>query len=116
MSGPVVTLSWAAPTSNTDGSALIASLTYNVYQGSSATTLAKVQSALTAPTATISSGLTAGTTQYFAVTSVENGVESTQTTPVSIAIPQPVPNAPTALTAGGVGLSGVETSHRYPRP
>jgi hypothetical protein len=98
MNGPVVTLSWSAPTLNTDGSAITPPLTYNLYQGGSATSLAKVQTGLTSTSTTVSAGLTPGSTQFFSVTAVENGQESAQETPVSVGIPEPVPSAPTGLT------------------
>ena len=72
------TLNWAAPTAYTSGAAITGALTYNVYQGVSGSTLAKVQSGLTALSAVITAGLTAGSTMCFAVTAVSAGVESAQ--------------------------------------
>jgi hypothetical protein len=89
-------LSWTAPTTNTDGTAITATLTYNVYQGLSGA-LVKVQSNLTTAATTITTGLTANTTQCFAVTAIANGVESAQSTPACAAIPFPAPGAPTSV-------------------
>jgi hypothetical protein len=72
------TLNWAAPTDYTSGAAITGALTYNVYQGVSGSTLAKVQSGLTASSVVITAGLTAGSTMCFAVTAVSAGVESAQ--------------------------------------
>lgn len=91
-------LSWAAETVNTDGTPVTPPITYNLYQGASATSLAKVQSGLTSPAATVTTGLPIGTTQFFAVSAVEDGVESALSAPVSVAIPIPTPAAPTGLT------------------
>jgi hypothetical protein len=96
-------LVWTAPTANTDGSAITATLTYNIYQGPSGA-LVKVQSAVSGTTATVTSGLTAGSVQCFAVTAIENGVESAQSNSACVTIPSPSPAAPTNLT---ITLSGV---------
>jgi hypothetical protein len=92
-----VTLAWTPATLNTDGSAVTGPSTFNLYQGTAAP-LTKVQSGLTAPTATVTAGLTPGTTQEFAVTQVDNGVESAESTIASVAIPFSTPDAPTGLT------------------
>jgi hypothetical protein len=93
---PSAALSWTAPTTNTDGTAITATLTYNIYQGLTGA-LAKVQSGVTTTAATITAGLTAGTTQCFAVTAVANGVESAQSNSACAAISQPSPNSPTTV-------------------
>jgi len=99
----VVTLDWVAPTTNTDGSAITGAITYNVYQGASATSLAKVQSGITALTTTVTTGLTPGAEAFFSVTAVAEGEESSEVSAVSILIPALVPNAPTGLTAAVAG-------------
>lgn len=92
------TLNWVAPTANTDGSPITGTVTYNIYQGASAITLAKVQSGVTGTSTTVTTGLTPGTNEFFSVTAVVNGQESAEVVPVSVAIPQLVPKAPTGLT------------------
>jgi hypothetical protein len=94
---PSAALSYAAPTTNTDGSAITAPLSYNIYQGLTGA-LVKVQSAVAGLSVTITTGLTAGTTQCFAVTAVENGVEGAQSNTACVAIPKPVPGVPTQVT------------------
>jgi hypothetical protein len=89
-------LSWTGPTLNTDGSP-VTTLTYNIYQGLTGA-LVKVQSGVTTATATITAGLTPGTTQCFAVTAVEAGQESAQSTTACAAIPLPTPGVPTQIT------------------
>lgn len=100
-------ISWVAPTENSDGTPITGTLTYNLYQGTvppggGAPTMTKVQSGLTSPSATVAS-LTEGTTQAFAVTAIANGQESAMTALDDVVIPLPTPNAPTGLT---VTLSG----------
>lgn len=77
---PTATLSWVAPTAYTDGTAIPAGtvITYNVYQGTSASTLAQVATGVTALTDVISTGLTVGKTYFFAVTAVTGGLEGPQ--------------------------------------
>jgi hypothetical protein len=87
-------LSWTAPTAFADGSAITGTITYNVYQGPTGA-LVKVQTGVTSPAATVTSGLTAGTTQCFAVTAVINSIESAQSNTACAAIPFPTPGAPT---------------------
>jgi hypothetical protein len=94
---PTATLTWVAPTLYTNGAAITGNLTYNVYQGLCAGTLAKVQSGITGLTVVITAGLTAGSNQGFAVTAVTAAsVESAQSTPTCKAFPAAVltPAAP----------------------
>jgi hypothetical protein len=103
-------LTWTAPTANTDGTPIAGALTYNIYQGATAATLTKVASGLTSTTGAVTAGLTAGTTQYFAVTAVANGMESAQTPVAALAIPFPTPNAPTSLACTMQVLSSTSTT------
>ena len=70
-----ITLTWMAPTTNTDGSAIAGPITYNIYSGATKTgTMAKVVSGLTA-----TQNLAANPTQpCYSVTAVVNGLESAQ--------------------------------------
>lgn len=94
---PQAVLAWTAPVSNTDGSAIAGAVTYNIYQGLTGS-LVRVQSAVTASSVTITTGLTPGTSQCFAVTAVVGGIEGAQSNAACKAIPFPIPNAPTNLT------------------
>jgi hypothetical protein len=89
-------LTWTAPTKNTDGTAITGAITYNVYQGL-AGALVKVGTGLTTAQDTITTGLTPGTTQCFAVTAVVAGIESGQSATACAAIPQPTPGVPTQV-------------------
>lgn len=91
--GPTATLSWSPPTAFTDATPIPAgtAITYNVYQGGSATTLTKVASNVTATTDTISTGLADGQTYFWSVTAVVAGVESAQAAPVSKTFPAGTP-------------------------
>ena len=64
-----VSVGWAAPTANTDGSTIASCvLSYNLYQGAKGGTFTKVASGLTAVSTTVTS-LAAG--NCFAITAVE---------------------------------------------
>lgn len=91
--GHSAAIAWTAPTANSDGSALTGALTYNLYQGPDGA-LVSVQTGLTGLTATVTTGLTAGSTQCFAVTAVENGVESAPSLESCVTLPVLAPAAP----------------------
>lgn len=106
-SGSNITVTWTAPTTFLNGSAISGSITYNLY--SIAATAQLLASGLTA-TSSIRSNLNAGTPCY-AVTAVVNGVESPFSSAASAQVVN-VPNPPTGLTctlnipAGGGAVSG----------
>jgi len=81
------TLSWTAPTANTNGTAITSALSYNLYQGAKGAEVL-VASGVTSPyTASLASGL------CFEVTAVESGVESARSNEVC-----ELPSAPGAPT------------------
>jgi hypothetical protein len=94
---PSATLVWTAPTAFTDGTPISGTITYNVYQGLTGA-LTKVQSGISGLTVTITTGLTPGTSQCFAVTAVVASVESAQSAQACAAIPVPTPNSPGQVT------------------
>lgn len=95
---PTAVTSWTAPIANTDASPISGAVTYNLYQAVQGATLAKVQSAVTSTTVTVTAGLTPGSTQCFAVTAIANGIESAQSNVACAAIPFPTPNSPSQIT------------------
>jgi hypothetical protein len=104
-------LTWTAPVANTDRTPITGSLSYNIYQGASATSLSKVGSTSAGVSSfVVSSGLTPGTTQYFAVSAVANAIESALTPAVSLAIPFPTPAPPTALSCTLQTVSSTSTT------
>jgi hypothetical protein len=87
-----VTVSWTAPTLNTDGSTITGTVSYNLYEGTSTSgPWTKVQGQLSAVAEELS---TIATGSCFAVTAVVGGVESALSTAVCIK----QPDAPTGLT------------------
>ena len=78
--GPSAKITITAPTTYADGTPIPSTvpITYNLYQGLSATTLVKVASGLTALTNTVTTGLSDGQTYFFAVTAVAGGLEGAQ--------------------------------------
>lgn len=95
---PTAIVGWTAPTTNTDTSPITVALTYNLYQGLQGAALAQVATGFTSLSATVTSGLTAGTTVCFAVTAVGAGQESAQSNPACKSFTASVPNAPTAIS------------------
>lgn len=92
-------LSWTAPASYTDGSAIPAgtAITYNVYTGLSASSMAKKLSGVSLKSASFT-GLDNGATTYFYVTAVVAGIEGAKSAIVSKAIPALAPAPCTNLT------------------
>jgi|SRR5665213_383848 len=90
------TLTWTAPTKNTDGTALGGPVTYNVYQTASGATSGgtKLASNLATLTDAISSGLADGSTDCFNVTAVVAGQESAYSNQVCKTFPAGVPVPP----------------------
>lgn len=77
-------VSWTAPTTNTDGSKITGAITYNLYSGATATALpftAVVQKGMSNTLTQVMSGLTAGVQTCFAATAVVATIESAQSTP-----------------------------------
>lgn len=89
---PLLTLKWNPVTTGVQNGISVSlspasSVTYNLYQGTTCAALTKVQTGIVGTSATVTAGLTTGTTPCFALTSVYQGVESARTTPLSIPIP-----------------------------
>ena len=96
-----VTLTYGAPTLNTDGTAISGPITYSIYgakQGSAKTLIAASISALTY-THTAAVG---GQTWCYEATATVATVESAHTGEVCKAVPSPVPNPPNGLTVASV--------------
>ncbi len=97
------TLTWSAPTVNTDGSAITDALTYNVYRGPSATAFTLLKAGATSPY--VDSGLAAGT-HYYTVTAVNSANrESAQATPASLTIAPLVVTPKTPSAPGSVAVT-----------
>lgn len=106
LTGQTATVSWTAPTTNTNGTAIASALTYNIYScpsgtaaGAAASSCTQVTSGLTALTYTTAAFTTAGTFNY-AVTAVEAGQESAISNLVSAVVtaPPPIPGPPAGVT------------------
>ena len=89
---PTATLSFTAPTTNTDGSPVATPLTYEIFEGSSPSSLAPVAKGVTGSPVTVNTGLTAGSTVYFTVAVVDaNGTMSAPSNVVCKTFPAGVP-------------------------
>lgn len=91
---------WSAPSVNTDGSAIApGTLSYGVFEGP-AGALVRVSPPLAGQTFGMSGGpelFIPGLTYCFAVTAIENGVESAQSAQACVKIPLPTPSEPTQV-------------------
>jgi hypothetical protein len=77
-------LSWVAPTKNSDGTALTNLAGYNIYFGTDSSALTQmVQVSNPSALSYVVTGLTSGTTWYFAVTSYSSGGQESVRSPVS---------------------------------
>jgi len=100
-----VPLSWTNPTSRTDGTSLTNLASINIYRAATVAGLATAPKLATvaAPATTYTDTSCANSTAYaYAVTAVDaNGLESAQTTAVTVTTPpQAKPNPPSNLTVG----------------
>lgn len=106
--GADVSLTWTAPTQNTDGSALTNLQSYKVYRAATQAGLATAPVLATVPApASGYHDLTAGVgTWYYSVTARSAaGVESIQSNSVSVTIVPPAPNPPGNLNATRVAYT-----------
>lgn len=93
---PTASITFVAPTTNTDGTTVVPPLTYNVYQSTSSGSEVKVASALKGSPVTVTTGLTPKTTVYFKVSVTDaNGNESALSNEVCKTFPASVPSSVT---------------------
>lgn len=90
-----VTLTWTAPTTRTDGSALTNLAGYRIYHGTAAASITtRVDVSVATATSHVLSGLPAGV-RYFQMTAVDaNGVESARTSVLSTTVVDAPPSPP----------------------
>lgn len=98
--GPTTaTLTFNAPTTNVDGTAIATPLTYNLYQSVTSTAETKVASALKGSPIAVTTGLAAKTTFYWKVSVTDaNGVESALSAEVCKTFPASPPGTVINLT------------------
>lgn len=93
---PTATLTWPAPTTNTDGTPIATPLTYQLYQGTTSGGETEVATAITATSDIINTGLLDSTTYYFEITVTDaNGNVSARSNEVCKTFPAGVPNTVT---------------------
>jgi hypothetical protein len=90
-----LTAAWAAPTANTDGTAITGPITYNLYSGARGKEV-QTQSALTATTTAVPT--TPGTQLCVRVTAIVNAQESAQSAEACGTRNFSTPAAPGSLT------------------
>ena len=94
---PQITVSWTAPTANTDGTAITGAITYQLYVGTSGKE-AKFGNPVTSPPYIITPTPAPGSQVCVQVTAIANGVESDRTPEACTVVPFPVPGSPTVVT------------------
>jgi hypothetical protein len=93
---PAATLTFTAPTTNTDGTPIATPLTYDLFEGTSPSTLYPVAKGLTGSPVTVNTGLKDGTTVYFDLTVVDaHGTMSAPSNVVCKMFPSAVPGTVT---------------------
>lgn len=98
-----ILLTYTAPTANTDGTAIVGTLTYQVYQGTKGGAFTAVGSPVTALTETVTSA-TAG--NCFTVVAIDtNGTTVTNSAPSNTVCAE-IPGAP-----GGLTITWSQTVH-----
>lgn len=102
------TITWSAPTANTDGSAITGVISYKVFGGKQGAS--RLQIAAPGNTSFIHRDLVGGDTWCYHVTAVVNGQESIPSNVVCKAIPQVVPNPPVIVTVETVAYEIVKRS------
>lgn len=103
-------LSWTAPTTRTDGSALTGAVSYKVYRGASASSLSLLTTVTTV--GYTDTAAPAGTV-FYAVSAVDSaGLESAKTAALSVVIPVAPPSPPTGLSVVAV-IAGTNFSPVY---
>jgi hypothetical protein len=89
---PTATLSFTAPTLNTDGTPVATPLTYQLWQGTASGAETQKAAGLTGSPIAINTGLTSNSTVYFYVVTVDaNGTASVPSNEVCKTFPKAVP-------------------------
>lgn len=93
---PTATITFTAPTTNSDGTPISTPLTYLLFQGTASGAEVKVNTPVTGSPATITTGLQDNTTIYFYLVVVDaNGFNSVPSNEVCKTFPAGVPGAVT---------------------
>ncbi len=93
---PTATITFTAPTTNTDGTPISGTLTYDIFQGTSSGSETLAAKGLAGSPIVVNSGLTDGTTVYWYVEAVNSaGVASAPSNEVCKTFPAGVPNTVT---------------------
>lgn len=93
---PTATMSFVPPTVNTDGTAIAAPLTYNIYQGTATGAEVKVASGAKGTPIVVNTGVVANTTYYWKISVVDaSGNESALSNETCKLFPASVPGAVT---------------------
>lgn len=94
---PSWTVTWTAPTTNTDGTAITSPLTYQLYVGATGAEV-KNGNPVSAPPYVLSPAPAPGVNTCVQVTAIAAGIESARSKEVCATIPLPVPGTPPTVT------------------
>lgn len=93
---PTASITFTLPTTNTDGTAVVSPLTFNLYQSTTSGGETKVASALKGSPITVTTGLAPKTTVFFKISVTDaNGQESALSNEVCKTFPASVPGSVT---------------------
>jgi hypothetical protein len=95
---PTITLTFTAPTTNTNGTAITLPLTYTVFQGATSGSEVQVASGLTGSPIVVNTGLTAGSTAYVYLVVVDANGDSVPSTEACKTFPAAAPAIPNPVT------------------
>ena len=90
---PTATVTFTAPTTNTDGTPITGALTYDLFQGTASGAEKEVASGLSKSPITVNTGLTDGATFYWYIEAVNSaGNASAPSNEVCVTFPAGTPN------------------------
>lgn len=92
---PSASISFVAPTLNTDGSSIKSPITYNIWQSTTSGTEVKSITGITGSPAVVTIGLKGGTTYFFTVSVTSPDGESIQSNEGCVTFPAGLPNTVT---------------------
>jgi hypothetical protein len=92
---PAASITFAAPTNQSDGTVLTLPVTYNLYQGTASGAETKVASTLAGSPISVSTGISSATTYYWYVTVVDSNGESAPSNEVCKIFPAALPGVVT---------------------
>ncbi len=95
---PQFTITWTAPKTNVDGTAISGAITYQVYAGVGSGKEVKIGTPVSAASYVLTPLPAPGSNECVQVTAIANGVESARSVEACATVPFPAPSSPTVIT------------------